>query len=126
MDALRLTTVLEEDQPGLGKGAVALRQRGLLDALSHGALNREGNRGRHRRGVRFALFAPAASASAAHAGLRFSRGRLGWRPLRIFYGADHKAVRLGGQGRFLAVDAERKVSGGNLDSRVRGAEPSDF
>jgi hypothetical protein len=50
-----LTAVLEEDQTGLGKGAVTFRKRRLLNAMCHSALYRNGNLDRCGRHVRIAL-----------------------------------------------------------------------
>src|SRR5450755_2719321 len=112
MDALGLTPVLEENQPCQGKGAVAFRKRGLLNALCHGALHAYRDVDRRGRFIRVGLLTPAtpsaaSAASAGHTGFRLGRGWLRRLPFRIFDGPDHQSVWLAGQGRLLSVDAER-------------------
>src|ERR1035441_8940513 len=81
MDALGRAAVLEVNQSGLGKGPVAFRECGLLNALCHRALYLYGDLDRWGRLVGVALVATSAAGQAALA-LRF--GWLGRRPLGIF------------------------------------------
>src|SRR5260370_11202071 len=104
LHALRLPTVLEENQAGYRKRAIAFRQEGFLHPLFHGAPLRERHLG--RRGRRVVLTLTTTSA-AAHAAFRFLLGRR--LPLGIFKGPRHPPERLAWQGHLLAVDAQRKV-----------------
>src|ERR1035441_1513353 len=102
LDALRLASVLEENQACHGQRAVSCGQRRLLYFLFHGAPFRERHLG--RRGRLVAL--PLTTAVSAHAGFLLG---LDWRlPLGILERAEHHPVRLAGQS-LLSVDAQRKV-----------------
>src|ERR1019366_4346181 len=110
LDALRLASVLEENQACHGQRAVSFGQGRFLHFLFHGAPFRERHLGRRGRIAALSL----TTAVGAHAGFLLGLDRR--LPLGIFQRAEHHPVWLAGQS-LLSVDAQRKVADGQLGAR---------
>src|ERR1039458_4807389 len=117
LHALRLASVLEENQARHRQRTVPFGQGRLLYFLFHGAPFRERHLGRRGR-----LAAPPTTVGA-HAGFLLGLDRR--LPLGIFQRAEHHPVRLTGQ-RLLSVDAQRKVVEGQLGARSLRPEKRRF